>query len=137
MFAFIGKRILATLPVLLVVAVLVFLLLRLTPGDPAAIIAGDAASPEQIEKIRANLGLDRSIPVQFAIWAKNLLSGDLGQSFFFKEDVTTLIGQRLEPTLALAALTIVIAVLVAVPLGVLAAWRQGDSRTASCRSSAI
>ena len=125
MLAFIGKRILATLPVLALVAVLVFLMLRLTPGDPAAIIAGDAASPEQIERIRANLGLDRSIPVQFAIWAQSLLAGDLGESFFFKEKVTTLIAQRLEPTLALAALTILIAVLFAVPLGVLAAWRQG------------
>jgi peptide/nickel transport system permease protein len=105
--------------------VLVFLLLRLTPGDPAAILAGDAASSEQIAAIRASLGLDRSIPVQFAIWAGHLLQGDLGQSYFYKMQVTTLIGQRLEPTLALAALTIVFAVMVSVPLGVVAAWRFG------------
>jgi peptide/nickel transport system permease protein len=105
--------------------VLVFLLLRLTPGDPAAILAGDAASSEQIAAIRASLGLDRSIPVQFAIWAGHLLQGDLGQSYFYKMQVTTLIGQRLEPTLALAALTIVFAVIVSVPLGVVAAWRFG------------
>jgi peptide/nickel transport system permease protein len=105
--------------------VLVFLLLRLTPGDPAAILAGDAASSEQIAAIRADLGLDRSIPVQFAIWAGHLLQGDLGQSYFYKMQVTTLIGQRLEPTLALAALTIVFAVIVSVPLGAVAAWRFG------------
>ena len=106
-------------------AVLVFLLLRLTPGDPAAILAGDAASSEQIAAIRASLGLDRSIPVQFAIWAGNLLQGDFGQSYFFKMQVTQLIGQRIEPTLALAALTIFLAVIVSIPLGVIAAWRFG------------
>jgi len=111
--------------VLGIVAVLVFLMLRLTPGDPAAILAGDAASSEQIAAIRSSLGLDRSIPVQFAIWAGHLLQGDLGQSYFYKMPVAQLIGQRLEPTLALAALTIVFAVLVAVPLGVVAAWRFG------------
>ena len=106
-------------------AVLVFLLLRLSPGDPAAILAGDAASTEQIARIRARLGLDRPIVVQFAIWAGNLLTGDLGESFYYKQSVASLIGQRIEPTLALSALTIVIAVLVSVPLGVLAAWRFG------------
>ena len=125
MLTFIGKRILATVPVLLVVAVLVFLLLRLTPGDPAAILAGDAANAEQIERIRAGLGLDQPIVVQFGIWFANLLAGDLGESFYFRMKVTSLIAQRLEPTLALAALTILIAVLVAVPLGVAAAWRFG------------
>jgi peptide/nickel transport system permease protein len=111
--------------VLGIVAVLVFLLLRLTPGDPAAILAGDAASSEQIAAIRSSLGLDRPIPVQFAIWAGRLLQGDLGQSYFFKMPVTRLIGQRIEPTLALATLTIFLAVIVSVPLGVLAAWRFG------------
>jgi len=105
--------------------VLVFLLLRLTPGDPAAILAGDAASSEQIAAIRASLGLDRSIPVQFAIWSGHLLQGDLGQSYFFKMPVTQLIGQRIEPTLALATLTILLAVMVSIPLGVIAAWRFG------------
>jgi peptide/nickel transport system permease protein len=116
---------LATIPVLLIVAVLVFLMLRLTPGDPAAILAGDAASSEQIAAIRRDLGLDRSIPVQFGIWARNLLRGDLGQSYFFKMQVTTLIGQRIEPTLALATLTIFLAIVIAIPLGVIAAWRFG------------
>ena len=125
MFAFLVKRIAATVPVLLIVAVLVFLLLRLTPGDPAAIIAGDAASPENIAKIRENFGLDKPLPVQFGIWFGNLMRGDLGESYFFKIKVAALIGQRIEPTLALSLCTIVIAVLVAVPLGVLAAWKQG------------
>jgi peptide/nickel transport system permease protein len=100
-------------------------MLRLTPGDPAAILAGDAASSEQIARIRASLGLDRSIPVQFGIWAKNLLQGEFGHSYFYKMEVTQLIGQRIEPTLALATLTILIAVVVSIPLGVIAAWRFG------------
>ena len=125
MYTFLARRLLATIPVLAIVAVLVFMLLRLTPGDPAAILAGDAANTEQIEQIRASLGLDRPVPVQFAIWLGNMLSGDLGESFYFKMKVTELISQRIEPTLALATFTIVIAVLVSVPLGVLAAWRFG------------
>lgn len=125
MYAFLGRRLLATIPVLLIVAVLVFLMLRLTPGDPAAVLAGDAANSEQIELIRKSLGLDRSIPVQFGIWLGQMAQGDLGQSYYYKSPVTTLIGQRLEPTISLALLTIVIAVLVAVPLGVIAAWRFG------------
>jgi peptide/nickel transport system permease protein len=125
MLNFIARRVLATVPVLAIVAVLVFLLLRLTPGDPAAILAGDAASTDQIAQIRASLGLDRPIPVQFGIWVGHLATGDLGESFYYKQSVASLIGQRLEPTLSLAALTIVLAVLVSVPLGVIAAWRFG------------
>lgn len=125
MLRFLFRRLLSTVPVLLVVAVLVFLMLRLTPGDPAAVLAGDAATTEQIAQIRANLGLDRSIPEQFAIWFGHMLTGDLGQSYYYKMPVTTLIGQRLEPTVSLALITITIAVAVAVPLGVMAAWRFG------------
>ena len=125
MFSFVARRVLSTVPVLLIVAVLVFLLLRLTPGDPAAILAGDAANTEQIARIRTSLGLDRPILAQFGIWIGHLLQGNLGESFYYKTGVATLIGQRLEPTLSLAAITITIAVLVAVPLGVLAAWRFG------------
>jgi len=119
------RRLAATVPVLLVVAVFVFLLLRLTPGDPAAIMAGDAATAEQIESIRAGLGLDRPIVVQFGLWMQKILSGDLGESFYFRIKVATLIGQRLEPTFALATLTILLAVVVSIPLGVMAAWRFG------------
>jgi peptide/nickel transport system permease protein len=125
MYQFIARRLLSTIPVLVIVAVLVFLLLRLTPGDPASILAGDAASTQQIEEIRQTLGLDRPLPVQFGIWVGDLLRGDLGRSYYYKVRVTQLIAQRLEPTMSLAALTIVIAILVAVPLGVVAAWRFG------------
>jgi peptide/nickel transport system permease protein len=125
MYAFILRRLLATIPVLLIVALLVFLLLRLTPGDPAAIMAGDAANADQIAEIRAGLGLDKPLVVQFGLWMKKIVTGDLGESFYFRIKVTALIGQRLEPTMALATLTILIAVLVSVPLGALAAWRFG------------
>jgi len=125
MYQFIARRLLSTIPVLAIVAVLVFMLLRLTPGDPAAILAGDAASTEQIEGIRKTLGLDQPLPVQFGIWLGQMLQGDLGESYYYKVRVTELISQRLEPTLSLAALTIVISIAVAVPLGVVAAWRFG------------
>ena len=126
MWSFLARRVAATLPVMLIVAVLVFLMLRLTPGDPAAILAGDAASTEQIARIRASLGLDRPILTQFGIWFGNVLTGDLGESFYYKTKVTALIAHRLEPTLSLATFTLLIAVLVAVPLGVIAAWRFGS-----------
>lgn len=125
MLRYLLRRVAATLPAVAVVAVLVFLLLRITPGDPAAILAGDAASPEQIARIRENLGLNEPLLVQFFIWLKQIASGDLGESFYFKIRVVDLIAQRLEPTLSLALLTIVVAVLVSVPLGTLAAWRFG------------
>jgi peptide/nickel transport system permease protein len=123
--SFLAQRLAGTLGVLLVVAVFVFLLLRLIPGDPAAIIAGDAATTDQIEQIRESLGLNRPLAVQFGIWFGNVLKGDLGESFFFKKTVADLITQRLEPTIALSLFTMTIAVLVAVPLGVIAAWRHG------------
>ena len=122
---FLAGRILATIPVMVVVATVVFLLLRLAPGDPAAILAGDVATPEQIAAIRSRLGLDQPILVQFAEWIWRLVRGDLGTSIISNQPVARLIGERLEPTLALATTTIVFAVLVAVPLGVIAAWRHG------------
>lgn len=125
MLAYIARRLIATIPVMGVVALFVFLMLRLTPADPAAIIAGDNANSEQIAQIRARLGLDRPIVTQFLIWIGQVLRGDFGESFFFKKSVWDLILDRIEPTLSLAALTILIAVMVAVPLGVIAAARQG------------
>ncbi len=119
---FILQRILATLPVMGFVALIVFLLLRVS-GDPAAILAGDTASLEQIEKVRQNLGLDRPVAVQFIDWFGKLLRGDLGTSLFTGLPVATLIGQRLEPTLVLATTTILFSIIVAVPLGVIAAWK--------------
>jgi peptide/nickel transport system permease protein len=111
--------------VLLVVAVVVFLILRLTPGDPAAVIAGNNATGDDIARIREQLGLSRPLLSQFWIWFSNALQGDLGYSFYLNKPVSELIAQRIEPTLSLAAGTLALAVLVAVPLGTLAAWRMG------------
>ncbi|MBL8702159.1 MAG: ABC transporter permease [Alphaproteobacteria bacterium] len=124
MLAFVIHRILAAVPVLAFVALLVFLMLRLAPGDPAAVMAGDAATAEDIAKIRAGLGLDQPLATQLRIWIERLLHGDLGESFYFKRPVAALIAQRLEPTLALAACSTVLAVALAIPLGVLAAHRH-------------
>jgi peptide/nickel transport system permease protein len=124
LLAFIARRVASTIPVLGVVAVVVFLVLRLGPGDPAAVLAGDFASPAQIAAIREDLGLNEPLYVQFADWLQRLAQGDMGKSFFFQRPVTELIVQRLEPTLALATTTIILAVLVAVPLGVIAAHNQ-------------
>ncbi|MBI4639676.1 MAG: ABC transporter permease, partial [Candidatus Tectomicrobia bacterium] len=125
MRGYIIKRILATIPVMAVVAIFVFSLLRLTPGDPAAIIAGDYARPEDVVRIRQKLGLDKPVYVQFFIWTGQLLRGDLGTSIFSGLPVSRLIKQRLEPTLALTVLTMLIAIATAVPLGILAAWKTG------------
>ena len=103
MTGYILRRLAATVPVILIVAVVVFLMLRLTPGDPAAIIAGDNANADQIAAIRNRLGLDEPIFTQFFIWFGNILRGDFGESFFFKKTVVELIASRLEPTLAPAA----------------------------------
>ena len=125
MLGYIGRRILMTLPVLAVVMVIVFLLAHLGPGDPAVIIAGDLATTEQIESIRTQLGLDQPLLTQFTTWLGRVLQGDLGTSIFSHRPVTELILQRVEPTLALAGLTMLFSVVLAVPIGVLAAWRVG------------
>jgi len=126
MYVYVLKRVLATIPVMVVVALFVFLLLRLSPGDPAAVIAGDYATAEDVERIRTQLGLNDPIHVQMWNWLAQLASGDLGTAIFSKLPVTTLIGQRLEPTLLLALCTITFTVLVAVPLGTIAAYRAGS-----------
>ena len=126
MFDFIIRRLLMTIPVMLIVAFFIFSLLYLTPGDPAALIAGDQSSEADILRIRESLGLDQPYFLRFIEWLWAALHGDLGVSIFSKLPVTTLIAQRLEPTLALMALTMVISVLIAVPMGVLAASRQGS-----------
>ncbi len=125
MLVYVVKRLLATIPVMLVVAVVVFSMLRLTAGDPAAIIAGDNATSQDIAAIRAKLGLERPIVEQFGIWISKVVRGDFGESFFFKRTVASLIAERIEPTLALAILTLILTVCMAVPLGVVAAWRRG------------
>ncbi len=119
------RRLLSIVPVMAVVAVCVFLLVHFAPGDPAAIIAGDNASPANIAEIRAKLGLDQPIWKQFFQWVATLLHGDLGRSIFWGDPVTTLIGQRAEPTLSLAFTTLMVAVFLAIGMGVLAAARVG------------
>ena len=123
MTAYIIRRLLATIPVMTVVAVFVFFLLRLAPGDPAAIIAGEDATVEAIAAVRAKLGLDRPVLEQFVLWLAGLSQGDFGVSIFSNLPVTHLIAQRIEPTLALTVSTLVVAVSLAIPMGVLAAWK--------------
>jgi peptide/nickel transport system permease protein len=125
MLRYVLRRLLDTIPVVVVVAVFVFLLLRLTAGDPAAIIAGDNANAQQVAEIRERLGLDEPILTQFTTWVGRTLRGDLGESFFFKKTVAELVSERLEPTLALSIGALVLAVAVAVPLGIVAAWNRG------------
>ena len=126
MLGYIFKRIFMTIPVMVVVALFVFLLLRLSPGDPAAVIAGDYATAEDVQKIREKLGISEPIVVQFVTWLGSLIQGDLGTSIFSNKPVTELIAQRLEPTLMLALTTIIFSILVAVPLGTIAAFRAGS-----------
>ena len=126
MLAYVIRRLFATIAVMAVVAFFVFSLLYLTPGDPAAVIAGDAATSDDIARIRATLGLDEPFLVRFGGWVWALLHGDLGVSIFTNLPVTHLIGQRVEPTLALTLCTLLVSVLVAVPLGVVAAARAGS-----------
>jgi len=125
MFAYFVRRVLATIPVMAIVALFVFSLLYLAPGDPAAVIAGDQATPQDVERIRASLGLDRPYLIRFGEWFWNILNGDMGVSIFTNLPVTTMIKQRIEPTLSLMVLTLCLAVSIAVPMGVVAAWKQG------------
>ncbi|MFM9883459.1 MAG: ABC transporter permease [Burkholderiales bacterium] len=127
MFAYVVQRLFATIVVMAVVAFVVFLLLYLTPGDPAAILAGDAATGDDIRRIREKLGLEEPFLVRFGGWVWGLLHGDLGVSIFTNLPVTHLIGQRIGPTLSLTLCTLVVAVAIAVPLGVVAAARAGTS----------
>jgi peptide/nickel transport system permease protein len=126
MFAYVTRRILATIPVMLIVAFCVFSLLYIAPGDPAAIIAGDQATPADVERIRESLGLDRPFLVRFGEWFWQILHGDLGTSIFTNLPVSHMIAQRIEPTISLMLMAIVFAVAVAIPLGVLAAWKHGS-----------
>ncbi|WP_421851368.1 ABC transporter permease [Oricola sp.] len=126
MLLYIVKRILATIPVMVFVALFVFGLLYLAPGDPAEMIAGDNATPEHIADVRETLGLDQPVYQRFGIWIVRVAQGDLGNSVFTGKSVSGLILQRLEPTLSLMALTLVIAICTAIPVGVLAASRAGS-----------
>src|SRR6201982_1838253 len=125
MLGYLFRRILAAVPVMGVVALFVFLLLRITPGDPAAILAGDNATPAQLERIRTSLGLNEPLYTQFFTWVGKLLHGDLGVSLISNVPVLKMISQRVEPSIRVALSTIILSILVAVPLGVIAAWKHG------------
>jgi peptide/nickel transport system permease protein len=126
MITYILRRVLATMPVMAIVAFFVFSLLYIAPGDPAAVIAGDQASPADVERIRQSLGLDQPFLVQFWTWLWRILHGDLGTSIFTNLPVSALIAQRIEPTLSLMTITLVLTIVIAVPLGVVAAWKAGS-----------
>jgi peptide/nickel transport system permease protein len=126
MGSYILRRVLVTIPVMAIVALFVFSLLYIAPGDPAAVIAGDQASPADVERIRQSLGLDRPFLIQFGSWIWRILHLDLGTSIFTNLPVASMIAQRIEPTLSLMALTLVLTILIAVPLGVIAAWKAGS-----------
>lgn len=127
MSRYVAQRVLAAVPVLLIVAVIVFSLIHITPGDPATLMAGDQALPEQIDRIKAKLGLDKPLPQQLGIYFMDILRGDLGESVFSRFPVTTLIGQRLEPTLSITAMALTLAIAIGIPMGVLAAWKANTA----------
>ena len=125
MWGYIIRRILATVPVMALVAVVVFLLLHLAPGDPAAVIAGNFATPADVVRIRRQLGLDEPLYTQFVNWIWGLAQGDFGTSMFYNVPVLKLIQQRIEPTISLTFATLFVAVAIALPSGVTAAWNAG------------
>lgn len=127
MLRFALTRILMSVPTLLIVSVSVFALIRLIPGDPASLMLGDLATPASIADLQARLGLDQSLPVQFGIWFGNLLKGDLGQSINSQQAVLPLILQRFWISAQIVLVAVALASLVAVPAGVLAAWKQDTS----------
>lgn len=125
------------LPVVLVVLVAAFILLHLTPGDPAAVIGGETATPADLERIRQTLGLNQPLYIQFGQWALGVLHGDLGNSILSGEPVSLLLAQRMVPTITLAASTVVVSVLVGVPLGAFAAWKAGKWLDSALTSFAV
>ena len=127
MFAYTIRRLLMTLPVMLVVALFVYGLLDLAPGDPAVFLAGEEASLEDIARIRQTLGLDQPFYHRFTLWLLNVLQGDLGHSLFTGVPVSEMIVQRMPPTFTLMVMTLCVSVLIAIPLGALAAWRHNSS----------
>jgi len=127
MFRYVALRLMSVVPVIVLVVVIVFLLLHLAPGDPATLVAGENASPEQVALVRQRLHLDEPFLTQFWLWVRNLAVLDLGNSIFSNQPVTKLIGQRIEPTLMLAITTTLLTVLFAVPAGVFAAWKANST----------
>ena len=123
---YVAERVLVAIPVMLIVALLTFSLIHIAPGDPAVLLAGDQATAEELDAIRDRLGLNRPLPVQLGIWLKDIAQGDLGNSVLSKYPVTTLIFQRLEPTLVIAFFAELVAIGFGIPLGILAAWKANS-----------
>ncbi|MGO4787309.1 ABC transporter permease [Paenibacillus sp. 2KB_20] len=126
MLAYITKRLLSLIPVLAVVTIAIFLIIHITPGDPAAAILGMEASQEEIQKLNQDLGLDRPILEQYASWVANVFKGDLGDSIFMNQPVSVAIAEHVTPTLSLAILAQVIAIILAIPFGIIAAYKRGS-----------
>jgi len=125
MLAYVLKRTGAAIATLVAASIVIFIFIHLIPGDPIYVMLGDEATPEQVEALRTRLGLDRPLYVQYFYWAGNVLQGDLGNSIFFQEPVTVIIRDGAETSLLLACVTMVWIVALGVPVGVLAAIRQG------------
>ena len=126
MLPYIARRLLASIPVIFIVGVLTFSILHIAPGDPAVLMAGEEATPEDVEEMRKALGFDKPIIVQFGKWVGRLLKGDLGTSIFSQHSIASLMKPRIQPTLSLAVLAITLSVGLGVPMGVLAAWKAGN-----------
>lgn len=126
MIRYAAKRILSTIPVFGIVALLVFFMLRLTDGDPASVLAGENATAAQIEGIRQALGLDQPLIWQFKTWIINMASGDFGQSYYFKTPVTKLLAAAAWPTISLTVTTLIFTLVIAIPVGIIAAYRRGS-----------
>lgn len=126
MLKFAISRIIAAIPTLFIVSVSVFFLIRLIPGDPASLMLGDLADAASLADLRSRLGLDQSIPVQFTIWLGNILSGDFGRSITSQQEVLPLILGRLRVSAEIVLIAVFLASIIAVPAGMIAAWRQNS-----------
>ncbi|MEK4229718.1 ABC transporter permease [Solibacillus sp. FSL H8-0538] len=131
MFAYIFKRLLSIIPVLFVVSIVIFLIIHITPGDPAATILGMEATQEQIEALNEELGFNRPIHEQYISWVAGLLQGDLGNSLFMKMPVTEAIAEHVGPTFSLAVIAQVIALVLAIPFGIIASYKRGSATDAT------
>jgi len=125
LFTYILKRILSLIPVLLIVSVVIFGIIHITPGDPATVILGQEASAEQIQELRELLGLNEPIHEQYLHWVMNVLQGDFGTSYFMEEPVLQAIIEHLKPTLSLGTLALIVSILIAIPIGIASASRRG------------
>lgn len=121
------KRILSLIPVLFIVSIVIFMIIHITPGDPAAMLLGEEATDEDITQLRAQLGLDKPLPEQYFNWITDAVQGDLGTSYFMKEPVMKSILSHLTPTISVAILAGIISLLISIPIGILAATRRGTN----------